>query len=100
MSTVVGMEILGERPVWSMSDSEKLSALDAVFAETARLKTLGLQLIADLDRSGYATELGAGNTARLLTKRYRVDSAEAHRDVRLATGLTKYAATSAALPDP
>ncbi|WP_329000539.1 HNH endonuclease [Kribbella sp. NBC_00709] len=94
------MEILGERPVWSMSDSEKLSALDAVFAETARLKTLALQLVAGIDESGYATELGAGSTARLLTKRYRIDSAEAHRDVRLATRLTKYASTSAALPDP
>ncbi|TDW17356.1 HNH endonuclease signature motif containing protein [Kribbella kalugense] len=94
------MEILGERPVWSMSDSEQLSALDAVFAEIARLKTLALQLIAAIDQSGYATELGAGNTARLLTKRYRIDSSEAHRDVRLATSLTKYAATTAALPDP
>ncbi|WP_329003768.1 HNH endonuclease [Kribbella sp. NBC_00709] len=94
------MEILGERPVWSMSDSEKLSALDAVVAEKARLETLELQLIAGIDASGYATELGAGSTARLLTKRYRIDSAGAHRNVRLATRLTKYAATSAALPDP
>ncbi|MFI5690703.1 hypothetical protein ACIA58_02595 [Kribbella sp. NPDC051586] len=71
---VVGMELLGERPVRSMSDSEKLS--------------------------GYATELGAGDTARLLTLRYRTDATEARRQVRLATHLTKYAATTTALPDP
>jgi hypothetical protein len=94
------MEILGERPLWSMSDSEKLSALDAVVAEKARLETLELHLIADLDQSGYATDLGAADTARLLSKRYRIDAAEARREVRIATRLTKYAATAAALPDP
>ena len=94
------MEVLGERPVWSMSDSEKLSALDAVVAEKARLETLELHLIAGIDQSGYATELGAVDTARLLTRRYRTDAAEARRQVRVATHLTKYAATSTALPDP
>ncbi|TDW60512.1 5-methylcytosine-specific restriction protein A [Kribbella pratensis] len=94
------MEVLGERPVWSMSDSEKLSALDAVVAEKARLETLELHLIAAIDQSGYATELGAGDTARLLTQRYRTDAPEARRQVRIATHLTRYAATSAALPDP
>jgi hypothetical protein len=94
------MEILGERPVWSMSDSEKLSALDAAVAEEARIKTLRLQLTAAIHDSRYATELGAADTARLLSQRYRIDPAEARRDVRLATRLTKYAATTAALPDP
>ncbi|WP_371401157.1 HNH endonuclease [Kribbella sp. NBC_00662] len=94
------MEVLGERPVWSMSDSEKLSALDAVVAEKARLETLELHLIAAIDQSGYATDLGAGDTARLLTHRYRTDATEARRQVRIATNLTKYAATTAALPDP
>ncbi|TDD21454.1 HNH endonuclease, partial [Kribbella turkmenica] len=94
------MEILGERPVWSMSDSEKLSTLDAVVAEEARLATFRLQLIAGLDQSGYAKELGAGDTARLLSQRYRIDATEARRDVRVATGLGRHPATSAALPDP
>jgi hypothetical protein len=97
---VAGMEILGERPIWSMSSSEQLSALDAVVAEEARLKTLKLQLIAAIDRSGYAQELGAGDTARLLNLRYRVDAAEARGDLRIATRLAGYAATTAALPDP
>ncbi|WP_433162804.1 DUF222 domain-containing protein [Kribbella sp. CA-247076] len=94
------MEILGERPAWSMSDSEKLSTLDAVLAEQARLATYRLHLIADLERSGYAKELGAGDTARLLSQRYRIDTAEARRDVRVATSLDRHPATNAALPDP
>ncbi|RZU19806.1 hypothetical protein EV645_2026 [Kribbella rubisoli] len=59
------MEVLGERPVWSMSESEKVSALDAVVAEKARLETLELHLIAAIDQSG------------------------ARRQVRIATHLTK-----------
>ncbi|MFD3402773.1 DUF222 domain-containing protein [Kribbella sp. NPDC058693] len=94
------MEVLGERPVWSMSDSEKLSALDAVVAEKARLETLELRLIAAIDQSSHATEVGAGDTARLLTHRYRTDATEARRQVRIATDLPKYSATTAALPDP
>ncbi|TCC53725.1 HNH endonuclease [Kribbella capetownensis] len=94
------MEILGERPVWSMSDSEKLSTLDAVVAEVARLETIKWQLIAGLDQSGYAKDLGAGDTARLLSQRYRIDGTAAHRDVRVATRLTSHPATTAALPDP
>ncbi len=68
------MEILGERPVWSMSGSEMLSSLDAAFAEIARLETFALHLMAGLETTGYAQELGAGTTARLLTFRYRIDA--------------------------
>jgi hypothetical protein len=98
--TVDRMEMLGERPAWSMSDSEKLSTLDAVVAERARLKTVELQLIGGLEESGYAKEIGAGDTARLLSQRYRIDAVEARRDVRLATALAKHPAVAAALPDP
>jgi hypothetical protein len=94
------MEILGARPVWSMSDSEKLSALDAVVAEQSRLETVRLQLVASLDQSGYAKEIGSGDTARLLSARYRQDLSQTRRDVRTANRLTAYAATSEALPDP
>jgi len=100
VSTVIGMEILGARPVWSMSDSEKLSSLDATYAEIARLETLKLHLIAGLETTGYATEVGAGTTARLLTFRYRIDAAKARQDVDLATTLPKYPAVAAALPNP
>jgi hypothetical protein len=94
------MEILGERPVWSMSGGEMLSSLDAAFAEIARLETVALNLIAGLETTGYAKELGAGTTARLLTFRYRIDATDARRDVQLANTLPKYPAVAAALPDP
>ncbi|GAA3140968.1 hypothetical protein JOF29_000493 [Kribbella aluminosa] len=100
MSRVVGMEILGERPVWSMSGSEALSALDAVVAEDARIQTLKWQLQARVDTSGHAKELGAGDTARLMATRYRQDLKEVRRELRLANRLGVYPATSAALPDP
>ncbi|MGY4768332.1 hypothetical protein ACXC9Q_15575, partial [Kribbella sp. CWNU-51] len=94
------MEILGQRPVWSMSGSDMLSTLDATYAEIARLETLALHLIAGLDTTGHAQELGAGTTARLLTFRYRIDATKARRDVHLATRLDKYPAVAAALPNP
>ena len=43
------MELLGERPVWSMSGSEMLSTLDALDAELARLQTYRLHVIAGLE---------------------------------------------------
>jgi hypothetical protein len=93
------MEVLGERPVWSMSGGEMVSSLDATYAEIARLETFALLLIAGLETTGYPQELGAGTTARFLSFRYRVDAAKARRDVHLATHLPKYPAVAAALPD-
>ncbi|TCC08815.1 HNH endonuclease [Kribbella soli] len=83
-----------------MSGGEMVSALDATYAEIARLKTYALQLTAGLETIGYAKEVGAGTTARFLTLRYRVDATEARRDVHLANALPKYPAVAAALPDP
>ncbi|MGY4765314.1 DUF222 domain-containing protein [Kribbella sp. CWNU-51] len=92
------MELLGARPVWSMSGSEKLAALDALEADLARRQTYRLHLIASLDHDGYAQEIGAHDTTQLLAFRYRLDRPQARRDVRLAQTLSKYAAVSAALP--
>ena len=83
-----------------MSGSEKLTTLDAVQAEIARLETYSLQLIADLEKCQHAKDIGAGNTGRLLSLRYCIDPAEAHRKVHLAVALAKYPLISAALPDP
>ena len=94
------MELLGERPVWSMSGSEKLAALDALEADLARRQTYRLHLIAGLDQDGYAQEIGAHDTTQLLAFRYRLDRPQARRDVRLAQTLPKYRAVSAALPTP
>src|SRR3954452_18674560 len=94
------MELLGERPTWSMSGSEMLSTLDQLAAELARLETYRLHLIASLDTIGHAQEIGAHDTAQLIEFRYRLDRARARRDVRLATALAKYNAVAAALPAP
>ncbi|WP_406053811.1 DUF222 domain-containing protein [Kribbella sp. NBC_00889] len=93
------MELLDERPIWSMSGSEMLSALDAVDAELAQRQTYRLQLIAALDDIGHAHDIGAHDTVQLLAFRYRLDRPVAHRDVRLARALPKYRTVSAALTD-
>ncbi|TCM39005.1 HNH endonuclease signature motif containing protein [Kribbella sp. VKM Ac-2568] len=92
------MEILGERPVWSMSDSEQLSTLDALQAEISRLQTYRLQVLAVYDASGHAATLGAGDTARLLAFRHRLDPGVIKRDLALAKALRKYPAVANALP--
>lgn len=91
------MAILDERPVWSMSGGEKLSALDAAHAEIARLQVRCLHLSAGLDADGYAQDIGARDTVQLLSVRYRLDPADVRRDLRLARALPKYPAVTAAL---
>ncbi|MFC5268015.1 DUF222 domain-containing protein, partial [Kribbella qitaiheensis] len=92
------MEILGERPVWSMSDSEQLATLDALQAEISRLQTYHLQVLAAYDATGHAATLGAGDTARLLAFRHRLDPGVIKRDLALAKALKKYPAVADALP--
>ncbi|WP_432878317.1 DUF222 domain-containing protein [Kribbella sp. CA-245084] len=94
------MELMGERPAWSMSGAEVVSTLDRLDADLARRETYRLQLIARMDVLEHAQEIGAHNTAQLLEFRYRLDRSRALRDVRLARSLAKYDAVSAALPDP
>jgi hypothetical protein len=91
------METLDERPIWSMSSSEMLTALDAAQAEITRLQVRSLHLAAALDANGYAKELGANDTVRLLSVRYRLDPGDVRRDLRLATALHKYPVVEAAL---
>jgi hypothetical protein len=94
---VDGMELLGERPVWSMSGGELLTTLDTLDAEIARLQTDRLHVIAQVDETGYPEQLGAHDTVQLLTFRYRLNGAEARRDVRMARALPKYHAVGEAL---
>jgi 5-methylcytosine-specific restriction protein A len=93
------MEILGERPVWSMSDGELLPTLDQVDAAVTWLLTYRLQLVARVDETGLAEELGARDTAELLAMRHRIDRRAAHRDLKLARSLPRYDAVSTALTD-
>ncbi|MGW5193154.1 DUF222 domain-containing protein [Kribbella sp. NPDC004138] len=91
------MELLGERPAWSMSGSELLSTLDTVEAELARLEAYRLSVIAAIESTGYAEELGARDTAELLRFRYRLDPPAARRTLRLAQTATHYPAVATAL---
>jgi hypothetical protein len=91
------MKPLDERPVWSMSDSEKLTALDAIQAELTRLEVRRLHLSGALHANGYAKEIGATDTVRLLSVRYRLDPADVRQILRLASALHKYPAVDAAL---
>ncbi|RZT26769.1 HNH endonuclease [Kribbella sp. VKM Ac-2569] len=93
------MELLGERPVWSMSGSELLSTLDALEAEAAHRERYRLAVIAAIESTGYAAELGARDTAELLQFRYRQDAPVARRALRLAQALPKYPAVASALDD-
>ncbi|WP_405059655.1 HNH endonuclease [Kribbella sp. NBC_01505] len=93
------MELLGERSAALMDGSEALSSIDAIYAEIARLGTALLPYVARVDEIGYAEELGARNTAELLTFRHRLDSYQAHGLVRFVRALPKYAAVLDALPD-
>ncbi|ONI78166.1 hypothetical protein BWI15_01395, partial [Kribbella sp. ALI-6-A] len=91
------MGLCDERPIWSMSGSEMLSALDAVQAQIAHLQTYRLQLLAALDANGHAADVGARDTVQLIALRHRLDPTEVRRDLRLATALPKYPEVEAAL---
>ncbi|WP_132144608.1 HNH endonuclease signature motif containing protein [Kribbella antiqua] len=93
------MNLLGGRPVWSMSGSELLSGIDTLDAEIARLQTDRLHMVAQVDEIGYAEELGARDTVQLLEFRYRMNGYDARRDVRLARALPRYHGVSAALAE-
>jgi hypothetical protein len=91
------MELLDERPVWSMSGDEMLADLDALQAELTRLQVRRLELLAGLDANGHAKDIGARDTVHLVSVRHRLDPVDVRRDLRLATALTKYSAVKAAL---
>ncbi|GAB2582867.1 HNH endonuclease signature motif containing protein [Kribbella endophytica] len=91
------MTYCDERPPWSMTGSEMLSALDAVQTQLTHLQTYRLQLLSALDTNGHAAEIGARDTVQLVAVRHRLDPTEVRRDLRLATALPKYAEVQAAL---
>ncbi|MEV6269311.1 DUF222 domain-containing protein [Kribbella sp. NPDC051936] len=93
------MELLGERPAWSMSGGELLSTLDTLEAELARLESYRLTVVAAIESTGYAEELGARDTAELLRFRYRLDPPAARRTLRLAQTAPHYPAVATALED-
>jgi hypothetical protein len=84
------MEQFEQRPVWSMSGSEMLTALDDVQAQLDRLRTYRLELLAAIDSNGHATEIGARDTVQLIATRHRLDHTAVRRELRLALALPKY----------
>ncbi|MEV8374230.1 DUF222 domain-containing protein [Kribbella sp. NPDC056861] len=88
---------MDDRAAVLMSGSELLSAYDALHEELEELKARQAHILNRLDQIGYAAEVGAHDTARLLTHRYRLDPTEAHRRVHFATRLHKHPLVAAAL---
>ena len=99
VSRVDGMELLDERPVWSMSGAEMLAGLDELHVLATRVEFRRLELLAGLHANGYAKEVGARDTAHLISIRHRLDPVDVRRDLKLATALPKYPAVQAALTD-
>ncbi len=89
-----------DKPPELMSDAELARALDRCDADQARTETRRLRLVAAMDKSGYAERVGARDMVQYLEFRYRLDRSRAYRDVKLSRALPKYAAVTAALPDP
>ena len=93
------MELLDERPVWSMSGAEMLTALDELQAEDTRIQVRRLELLAGLDANGHAKDIGARDTVHLIAIRHRLDPVDVRRDLKLATALPQYPAVRAGLYD-
>ncbi|WP_238166029.1 HNH endonuclease signature motif containing protein, partial [Kribbella caucasensis] len=91
------MERLEQRPVWSMSGSDMLAALDTLQADLNRINTRRLELLAALDANGHATEIGARNTVQLIAIRHRLDPTAVRHDLKTAKALPRYEAVNTAL---
>ena len=96
-SSVLDMTAIAERPAWAMSGAELLHELDTVNATLSHLQTRRLHLIARLDQTGHARDLGARDTVELLALRHRLDPTHVRRDLRLAVALPSHPAVTAAL---
>ncbi|MEU4395483.1 hypothetical protein [Kribbella sp. NPDC023855] len=94
------METTQLLPPSRLTDSALLSTLDAVDAALSTLNTYHLQLLADLDQRGLATEHGAHDTIEFLSLRHNRNRREIRRDLKTTKALSKYSAVTAALPDP
>ena len=92
------MTAIAERPAWAMSGAELLTELDNLHATLSHLQTRRLHLIARLDQTGHARELGARDTVELLALRHRLDPTHVRRDLKHATALPRYPHLTAALP--
>ncbi|WP_433012015.1 DUF222 domain-containing protein [Kribbella sp. CA-294648] len=94
------METTQLLPPSRLGDSDLLSTLDAVDAALSTLTTYRLQLVADFDQRGLASEHGARDTIEFLSLRHHRNRREIKQDLKTAEALPTYTAVTAALPDP
>ena len=94
------METTQLLPPSRLGDSALLSTLDSVDAALSALTAYRLRLVADFDQRGLATEHGARDTIEFLSLRHHRNRREIRRDLNTADALRKYAAVTAALPNP
>ena len=92
------METTQLLPPSRLGDSALLSTLDSVDAALSALTAYRLQLVADLDQRGLATEHGARDTIEFLSLRHHRNRREIRRDLNTADALRKYAAVTACPP--
>src|SRR3954470_8821177 len=83
-----------------MSGSELLTTLDDTRTKLTALQARETAILDRLEQTGYAKQVGAHDLPRLISHRYRLDLADAHRRVKLAVDLRKYPVVAAALPTP
>ena len=84
------MELPEMRPPYVQSGSELLTTLDTLQRAISTAQTYRLQLLARLDETGHATDLGARDTTDLISVRHRLNRTDVKRDLTLAKDLTKY----------
>ena len=78
------------RPGWSLSGEEILAELDLLDDAQNRLTARRFELLRHLDDVRHAQEIGARDTAELISLRHRLDRRVVRRDVRTAQALARY----------
>jgi Domain of unknown function (DUF222)/HNH endonuclease len=85
-------------PSWSLNGEATLAELDALHDTLTRLTARRLELLRHLDELGHAKDLGARDTAELLSLRHRLDPHVVRRDLRTAHALARFHTVACRLP--
>jgi len=91
------LEQLASRPVWSMTPEEQRDTLRELAKADAQLAALRLRVLAEAERSGAGQERAAATAADWLAIETRQTRISARSDLKLATGLERYALLGKAL---
>lgn len=86
------------RPGWSLTGEDVLAELDLLHNAQTRLTARRLELLRRLDDLGHAKEIGARDTAELISLRHRLDRQVVRRDLQTAHGLNRYRTLASRLP--